>query len=185
MLIAAFDLATKTGFAIGPAGRIERSGSRRLKDGDDDIWRADRKLGIWLRDEFNFAKPDLVVVEAPMNMGGMIEKDEKADRGFRFRSNPNTISMLNGLVHGVHTLCGPFGIRCVNANVQTVRKHFLGNARPADPKRAVIARCHQLRLMPLDRRDDNEADAIALHVWASDVHGKPTTRDLFRSGDAA
>ena len=119
-----------------------------------------------------------------MNLGGMIEKDETSDRGFKFKSKPETIYLLGGLVATVHGICGPYGIRCINAKVQTVRKHFLGVGRPIDAKKAVIARCHQLRLIPIDRKDDNEADAVAMHVWASDNFGKPATKDLFR-GDAA
>ncbi|MBS4016787.1 MAG: hypothetical protein KGZ68_01000 [Dechloromonas sp.] len=177
-IVLAIDAATKVGFALGEAGKAPRSWSQRLKDGDDDPERAFKKLGITLRDLFMVEKPDLVIVEAPIQMGAMIEADSAAPRGFKFKSNPETIYLLTGLVAGVFTICGPYGIRCRKANVQAVRKHVVGKARPADPKKAVLERCWQIAYLPRDCRDDNRADAIALHIWASDHLCKPATREL-------
>lgn len=177
-LVLAIDAATRCGFAMGEAGKAPRSWSQRLKDGDDDPERAFKKFGIALRDLFALEKPDLVVVEAPMSMGGMIETDETKPRGFKFKSNPDTIYMLVGLVGGVFTICGEHGIRARKANVQAVRKHVVGKARPEDPKKVVLKRCWQIGYLPRDCHDNNRSDAIALHIWASDHLCKPTTREL-------
>lgn len=178
MRLLAVDAATTSGFALGAAGVVPRSWSQRLKGVDDDPERAFKKMGISLRDLFSVEKPDLVVIEAPMSMGGMVALDEQSPRGFKFKSSPETIYLLTGLVAVVFGICGPYGIPCRKAHVQAVRKHVVGKARPSDPKRAVLERCWQIGYLPRDVRDDNRADAVALHIWASDTLCKPATREL-------
>jgi hypothetical protein len=182
MRLMALDIAVRLGFAIGEAGKVPRSGSIRLKSPEDDPSRACRKLGIWLRDEFTLQIPDLVIIEAPVNIGAFIDWKDDGSKP-TFRSNPQTISLLHRLVGGVETLCGPYGVRCVSANVQTVRKHLLGVARPSEPKKAVIARCQMLGLMPKTSKDDNQADAIALHQFAGAHHARAIPSQLILHGE--
>jgi hypothetical protein len=184
MQIMALDLATCAGFAIGRAGGKPRSGSRRLKGGDDAPERAFRKLGLWLRDEFSFEKPDLVVCEAPVNLGAFVEGNQSSPKGFRFKSNASTIYMLQGFVAIAHGICGPYGVRCINANVQTVRKHFLGKARPENPKLAVLDRCRLLGYVDRDFADTDAGDAIALWDYACATYGRvaPAALHLFGEG---
>lgn len=184
MLVMALDLAVSMGWAIGRAGEKPRAGSHRLKSPDDPSQRACKRLGIWLRDQFSLETPDLVVIEAPINIGGLI--DWKKDSGEKptFRSNPETISLLHRLVGGVETICGPYGVRCVTANVQTVRKHVVGKARPENPKQAVLARCKMLGYLPKDSRDTDAADAIALHIYASDVICRATPAGIVLFGES-
>ena len=184
MIVCALDLAVKTGFAIGRAGERPRAGSIRLKDPEDAPIRALKRLGIWIRDQWTIEIPDLVVVEAPMNIGAAV--DWKASEGKpSFRSNPETIALLQRLVGGVETLCGPYGLRVIEGNVQTVRKHVLGVARPQNPKAAVLDRCKLLGYLPKDSKDTDAADAIALHIWASDVHCRVVPKDLHLFGERA
>lgn len=173
MLILALDLATNAGFALGDEGGTPRSWSRRLKTPEDEPERAFKKLGVELRDIFAIGKPDLVIVEAPMSMGGMVRKDEANERGFKFTSNPQTIYILTGLVGVVFGICGPYGIMARKANVQTVRKHFLGISRPKDPKLAVLAQCHRLGWLEKTCKDDNRADALALWQYAGAHYARP------------
>ncbi len=166
MRILALDLATKAGFAMGRAGEKPRAWSKRLRTSEDAPERAFKRLGIELRDLFTLELPDLVVVEAPL-AGGLIGN-----------SNMATVYQLNGLVGGVFTICGPYGIRCIKANVQTVRKHVVGRARPDNPKKAVLDRCKALGYLPPECFDDNIADAVAMHIWASDTEGRPALRGV-------
>jgi hypothetical protein len=177
MLIMALDLAVKTGFCIGRAGGKPRAGSVRLKSPHDPSSRACRKLGIWLRDQFAFERPDLVVIEAPVNIGAMIDWKKDGEKP-SFRSTPETISLLHRLVGGVETICGPYGIRCGDANVQTVRKHFIGRARPENPKQVVLDRCRLLGYVDRDFSDTDAADAIALWDWACATHARVQPREL-------
>lgn len=184
MLILAIDAATNCGFAMGKAGDRPRTWSRRLKAPADDPERAFKKLGIEMRDVFCVERPDLVVVEAPILMGAMAKADPETGE-VKFRSSPQANYLLTGLVGVVFGICGPYGVRAIKANVQSVRLHVLGKGRPADPKRAVLERMWLIGYLDKDCRDDNRADAAALHVWASDVHGKPATRSLHLFGEGA
>ena len=184
MLILSIDAATMAGFALGKAGERPASWSKRLKDGEDEPARAFKKIGCEVRDILAVNQVDLVVIEAAMSMGGMVERDD-SDRGFHFTSNPRTIQTLQGLIGAVHAVAGCYGVRTREGNVQAVRKHVLGRARPEDPKKAVLNRLHQIRYLDPDCWDNNRGDAVALHIWASDVFGKPATRDLHMIGGAA
>jgi hypothetical protein len=164
MRVMALDLATRTGMATAlSAAERPRVASWKLKDPEDDPSRAFRKLGIRLRDEFAIERPDVVVIEAPLMPGGA-----------KGHTNAKTHYLLIGLVAVAHGICGPYGIRCVEVSVQKVRKFFVGDARPQDPKRVVMARCHMLGLLPKTERDDNVSDAVALWSWGAATYGNPT-----------
>jgi hypothetical protein len=177
------DAATKCGFARGRAGEKPRAWSQTLKGPQDDPERAFRKLGILLRDQFTLAIPDLVVVEAPMLVGAMAERDRETGE-VKFKSSPQTHYLLTGLAAVVFGISGPYGARAIKANVQRVRKHVLGKGRPQNPKRAVLERMWQIGWMDRSCKDDNSADAAAMFLWASDTYGKPATRELHMFGEA-
>lgn len=185
MKILALDLATNAGFAFGDSSSKPSSWSKQLKSSDDEPERAFKKLGIELRDRFTFDKPDFVVVEAPMSMGGMVRRDEQDERGFKFTSNPSTIYLLTGLVGVVFGICGPYGIPARKANVQQVRKHFLGVARPQDPKQAVLNRCYQIGWLDRDCRDNNRGDALALFEYAAAHYARRQPTELMMFNEAA
>jgi hypothetical protein len=157
-LILALDLATMTGFAVGRVGEKPRFGTWRLKTSEDEHDRATRNLGCQLRDVFSFQLPDKLVYEAPMASSVM------ARMGNSNNAAGDLLLMLAGAVGGV---CGPYGVRMGKGNVQTVRKFFLGKARPENPKRAVIVRCRELGF---NVTDDNAADALALWHWEEAKH---------------
>jgi hypothetical protein len=185
MRILAIDAATRSGFCCAVAGVPNpRVWSERLKSPDDEPERAFKKMGIILRDQFAFEKPDLVIVEAPRQMGANIKAAPDDPRGFRFTTSPDTAYMLIGLVAVVYGICGPYGVRCISANVQTVRKHFIGQARPKDPKKLVLERAKLLGYVPRDCRDDNMSDACALFDWASATYARvtPASLTMFQEG---
>lgn len=159
MRILALDVATKTGAAYGPADGIPTSWSWKLKTPDDIPTKAARQLGIELRDFLGSSKVELIVIEAPIAPGALSH------------TNGNTIRLLHGLSMVVHGIAGPYGIRCIEANVQTVRKHFLGAARPENPKAHVLQRCKALGWLDVDCKDDNRADALSLWSFAAAQHG--------------
>ncbi|MCF1502174.1 hypothetical protein L0F51_00135 [Afifella sp. H1R] len=159
-IILTLDIATNTGFATGQPGALPRSGVVRLKKRDDEPMRAPRNLACWLRDQFVLSLPHMVIYEAPMATGAMLEAGNAS----------RTADLTWMLVGAVEAVCGAYGIPSKTVNVQTVRKHFTGRARWGDrqkAKRAVIERCHLLGLIPGDCRDDNRGDACAIFDWAS------------------
>lgn len=156
MSIMALDLATKFGFAIGEPHQVPRSGSKRLKDGEDPAARAYKRIAQWLRDEFILEIPEAVFVEKPISAmaGGL--------------SNSSTIIMLNGLVAVVHGICGCYGVRCVEVPVSTVRKRLLGRGRvTGDPKRLTLENLKMRGLLSSDCFDTDQSDAVAIHAYAS------------------
>ena len=159
-LIAAFDLATLTGYAIGRAGERPRFGTWRLKHPDDEPEQAWRNLGCKLRDECEAFRPDIVVYEAAL---------PPRAKGAEGITNSKTTVMLLGLPGALQGVCGCYGVRARKMYVQSVRKSFLGLGRPENPKRAVMAHC---RALGFDVKDDNAADALAIwHVQAGYVFG--------------
>lgn len=170
-LILALDLATRTGFASGAPGAVPRSGFLKLKDAEDAQSRAARNLGCFLRDELSVTRPDLVVYEAAMPAGAMLNAGNASV----------TADMAWMLVGAVEAVCGCYGVRTIAANVQTVRKHFTGKARYDSreaAKLAVVKRCHVLGLMRRSQRDDNQADALAVWDWAVAVHARRGPADF-------
>ena len=80
--------------------------------------------------------------------------------------NADLAAALLGFVAVAECVAGLERIKCHVESPATVRKHFVGNGRPKDPKGAVIARCKQLGWRP---RDDNQADALATWDYACSI----------------
>lgn len=164
-LILALDLGVTAGFAKGRPRDAVVSGSVRLKKPDQPIDVAFANLWAFLCDQFAIERPELVVKEAMLQLPafGPLETSQKTIRAH---------AAYHGIVEGC---CRAHDIEWRDASEATVRKHFLGTARVPggrpEIKKAVIARCHLLGLMPRDRHDDNQADAIATHDWACATFG--------------
>jgi hypothetical protein len=154
--ILALDLATKTGFAIGPAHAVPRSGSWRLKDGEDPPERAFKRLMIRMRDEFMLETPDLIVLEKPMfnNSQG--------------RTNSSTLYLLQGLIAVAVATAGVYEIRCVQVSVASVRTAILGRGKKiGDQKRLTLDNLKLRGALPADCFDTDRSDATAIHIYAS------------------
>lgn len=167
MLIFALDLGThRTGWAVGRPGQRHgvglRSGVQRLRHKDDDADIACGNLGCFLRDQFTFETPDLLIYEAtPLRVE---DQDGKANRGLY-----STVALFQ-LVGAVNAICAPYGIRRVKSHASTVTKFFLGHGkvqggRP-EKKRAFIAQAQAEGLIPDDCYQDDRADAAALWSFA-------------------
>lgn len=164
-LILALDLGVTAGFAIGRPGDAVTSGTVRLKRPGENIDVAYANLIAFLCDQFAIERPALLVKEAmlPLPAFGPLETSQKTIRAH---------AAYHGIVEGV---CRSHDVEWCDVSEATVRKHFLGKSRVPggrpEMKRAVIARCHLLRLMPRDRNDDNQADALATLDWACATFG--------------
>lgn len=160
-LILALDISkTKTGIAFGRAG--EKPTLLSIDGKDDDAAGAMAKLGKWLIDFIKVSRPDWLYYEAAL---GIIpaEYDEETGK-VRAKGNPQTTITLAKMTGVVEFVAAMKGIRCRTAHVQTVRKAFLGNGRPDQPKKYVKAMCRELGWTPANT---DEADAACVWAWAA------------------
>ena len=172
MRVLAIDPATVTGFAIGGAGTVPRSGSARLKLPADHRVVASHNMRCLLRDLTALDKPDLVICEDFLNPAGhksaaaailgvglfIIAEQWAYDRGYRFEA----------------------------VNRSTVLKHFIGVGRTGDrdvTKQAVIRRARLLKYIPVDCNDDNRADAVALFDYAGATFARVRPQPLVLFGE--
>lgn len=174
MRILALDIAKVTGFAIGPAGTITRSGSvklDRLNEGPAQM--TFNLLAFLVDDLFVFGAPDLVAIEAALNPAA--------------HKSANSVPYAFGGAYVASAISRRYGCRVEFINNDKVRKHFIGTARTGDrdkTKAAVIQRCIQLGYLPRDSRDDDRADACAIHDFASATFGRVRPSELMMFGEA-
>ena len=178
MIILALDVATRTGFAIGEAGKIPRSDTARLKKPGEDVQVAWRNIGFLLRDMFVLDKPDLIVVEAPMHPTA--------------QKSPDAVVLQWGAVSVVTFIGAAYEIPIEWVNAQTVSKHFVGQSRFSAQqggrdakKKATIQRAQLLGYIPKDCRDDDRADACAVFDYASARWGRVRPSNLVMFGERA
>ena len=158
-MIFALDLGVTSGFARGKPGDVPVSGTVRLKKPSESIDVAYANLIAFLCEQFEAHRPVLVIKEKMLAL-----------QAFAAMGNGEANVRAHGGYHAiVEGLCVRFGIPWDDVPDSTARKHFIGIGRTGDrdeTKRAVIARCHALKLMPADCHDDNRGDALAIHDWA-------------------
>lgn len=155
MLILALDLGTRTGFALGVAGRTPESSSVTLKKPSEAHEVAARNLARFLRDHTTGRRPDLIAVEHYQQPGGQ-------------PSDAAVISslLLAGALHG---FAGTHDIQIEAPYPSSIRKHFLGRANFGDRKvtnQAVVARSVALRYLPVGCDDWDRANACAVFDYA-------------------
>lgn len=171
--ILAMDLGTKTGWALGPAGACPRSGTVVLKHPDEPRDVCFSNMIFWLNDTLGRQpKPALIVKEAPFHLGA-----------FAKRGNSEAAVLLTYGLHAVvEGIAHRWEVPCRSVADGTVRKHFLGKGRIGDraaTKAAVLDRCRLLRLIPKDCKDEDRADALAVHDWAAATLGGKRDRELY------
>ncbi len=148
--ILALDVATQMGVAEGRAGEPPRSYTVRLGDAECSMAERAGKATRWIAEQLLIDKPDWIYIEAPLT--------------------PNASKSADATVVALTlfgAIAGPAECKLRNVrtgNVQTVRKAFLGHARPSNPKQRAKAMCEALGWSP---KTLDEADALALHWWAT------------------
>lgn len=147
-VILALDISkTCTGVAFGRVG--ERPTFLSIKGNDIDETAAMMKLGRWLIEWIRVSKPDHIFYEAAID---------------RVLSSAHTTIVLAKMVGTVEFITGMKGIAARKAHVQTVRKSFLGQGRPEDPKQHARLMCAAMEWAP---NNLDEADAAAIFYWGS------------------
>ncbi|GGC90599.1 hypothetical protein [Chelatococcus reniformis] len=166
-VVLALDLATASGWAIGPVGSRPRCGSLPL--GERGAPRRERaaELTKWLAAMLKLEAPRLIVIEQPLQPAVLVKIGGSLD----------TALLLYGLAVVAESVAHLRGVRDVRmADVQDVRQHFTGHrtfkatvhpltgkkiTARANGKSAVINMC---RMRGWDVADDDQADAMA--TWS-------------------
>jgi hypothetical protein len=160
MMLLTLDLATKIGFSFGePEDKAFSSGVHRLPSTGEDIAAFIQAFDDWLSERL--CDVTLCVFEQPI-----------------LPKITQLIILRKLYGQSAHLLwrCSQSGIRCEGVNVQTI-KSFMGirRNRGIDQKAEMIA---AVRRYGYDVLSDDEADAIALRLWA--LHTMfPATRCSF------
>ena len=144
MLVAALDLATSTGIALGEPGGAPVCRTESLGDPQHRGAALLRVVSTLIRE----SAPDEIVIEAPVLAMGATK-------------SADALRVLVGLAEIAKAASIYLRTPAVEIDVRTVRRHFLGfNPKGREAaKRAVLARC---RALGWRVRNDNEADAAAL-----------------------
>lgn len=171
--ICALDLATRTGWCMGPPGALPYSGSVRLKAPGETNENALLNLFRFLESELRRDMPALVIKEAMLPL-----------QAFRDLHNSAANVTMQMKLHGtVELACSLFGVPCVSVSVDTIRKHLLGRSKLGDrkaTKAAVVARCKLIGLIPRDAPDDDDrADACAAFEYACAHYARRAPEKLF------
>jgi hypothetical protein len=150
-LIWAFDIATNMGVAEGYAGERPILTTIRLSKPDDDAGDAFARALKYIATKMQGGRPDRAYIEAPIP--GM---------AMQGKTNADAIARLWGLA-----ACIEGALRCKNimvrrANIQAVRKRFIGhgNLKGPEAKRRTVELCNELGWEPPNH---DAADAAA--VW--------------------
>lgn len=178
-LLWALDLGNRMGFAFGEPGARPTSGIVELKQDGELQAVAFSNLLMFLAERWSASRPAVIVKEAP-----------KPLQAYKNMGNGQTAVTS---AYGMHAVVG---LVCVRLGLpqprdiaeSTVRKHFIGRSRLGtreETKAAVVARCHLLKLMRPDIHDDNQADAIAIHDWASFTIARRIPKKLHLFGETA
>lgn len=185
MLIAALDIATRTGVAIGEPGSKPRTDLWRLKAPQDHYDVVGGNIGKKIRDLCFLAstRPDLIVFESPIPP---YQDQGKGQRKDPIRRSIESILLPQRAVGAVQGVAECYGIEVMGVHIGKVRAHFIGGKSAGSPeatKQAVIKRCVALGYVPPGFKDDNICDALALFDWACAVRGRHVPRELIMHGE--
>lgn len=129
-----------------------------------DIGKAGHAYQTWLYKMIRAHGIELVAYEAPM-MGGTDKR--KGDGGLVM--NEATAFVLIGMAFSTEVIAAAAGARHIKAHVQTVRRYFVGNGRPENPKDVVRRQCERLGWSV---KNTDESDAAAVWSWAQSTNDK-------------
>jgi hypothetical protein len=157
--LLALDLATKVGWACGDTSTGDPvSGVHTLPSTGDDIGKFAGAFDDFLRGMSERYQPKLIVIEEPMvTTAG--------------RTTLATSLKLQGLCYHAELVAQQFKLKCRQVPAGTWKKAFCGPGAGKTSKNVkpypVVVACRQRGW--LDIKDDNEADARGLFVYACGV----------------
>lgn len=174
MLIDSIDQGRRSGYAFGPAGEAPaRRGFILLRESKEPRCVAFGNLIHYLDTLWRKRVPDLLIMEEPQSIVQWFESNKKKLRP----TDPNGVSSGYELTAIITGMAERYGIK----RVETVRRQSLlvhilgkGNGRlnREEGKAAIIAYMIQHGYVEENCKDDDMCDAIAMHIYASDVFAR-------------
>lgn len=176
--VLSFDLATRTGWAMGEPGRaVPMSGAVTLQKPKDDFGTMEQNIGALFVRLFSERTPSIVVWETPMTPEGWYRICQQQGR----MQNGASLIIQNVLAGILRRECGRKEVPFVEVARQTVLNHYTGHARwggREQGKAAVLRRAAIVKHMPFGSKDDDKADAIAGWSWACTKYGGAVPAEL-------
>ena len=152
--ILCLDLATTMGWCEGVPGEKPTSGTFRLAPVGSSAAAVHGGLVDWLAKRLTTFRYRMVVYEAPL--------DPRWSKQPRSAATARLLLGLCGITEGI---CHQTGHTVKEADVSGVRMHVLGARPPKGEGKTLVMQ--RLRLLGHEFRDDNEADAIAVWLYAT------------------
>lgn len=175
MMLAGFDIATRSGAALMEGDKIVHVEAFRPKgDGDAEIFHGFR---AWYRALLVSHEVQHVAIEQPLPTDIEVQ-DKRQNAAPGAKRNPITMKTylrLYGLRGHALEICDALNIPCREVHQGTWRKAFLGSGR-AD-KDAAVAQC---KLLGLDLKSKDAAESVGIVWWLNGEISKPVVPDLFQ-----
>lgn len=150
--ILAFDLATSTGWASGPAEPLKpQFGTHVFPSTGERIGRHQSNMRDWLVAMIEFEQPSYVIFEQPSLFG---------------KTTPTTMRKLCAGANTLEEVCDKLGVRCEQGNPSKIKKFWTGKGNAKKPD--MVARARKCGFAV---RNDDEADSIAHWFWAVFCYG--------------
>jgi hypothetical protein len=155
--ILAFDVATRTGWALGEPGQPPRSGAFRFGSPGCSENALLTHAYHWFLEIIMVNEPQLIVMEATLPNTFL--------RGKTTKAVADRLIGLQAILRVAAFKAAVYDIRTVQPN--DVRAHFIDmrRAKRKDAKRWVLAQCSRLGWLPEDCKDEDQADALAIWSW--------------------
>jgi len=159
--ILALDIATRTGVCEGRADAPPRFYTKTFAESGDEHEEAFERGLRWIAERLQVDRPDVIVVEAPVNPAAFMGRVDEETGRLGLSSNPATTIRLMGLWAVMAAAAKVKGIRYKRYNVQSARKTFIGagNLKGAEAKRRAFEMCRLLGWSP-NNRDESDAGCI-------------------------
>lgn len=182
--ILALDPATRTGWARGEPGQKPEYGAIVIRQPKEPWSVGFHNYGGFLGDIMRDRLPDLIVFEKPLDPYQWFAMGKKLGRP----QNGESLTSQHGLAGVLYREAGRRQIDVIEVDRQDVLGHFTGRRSWSSGKnagdgrelgkKAVIAQCVRLGIVPATCRDDDRCDAIANHDYASALYGRAIPAQL-------
>lgn len=178
-VVLALDLATRFGYAVGSADRVPIFGAVKLQSTGPEIGRFICEYEDWLTAEIERIRAALRKAKKERRVVVVFEKAILPGARTVFKggkkilipavTSPIVVAKLNGLACETERYCFRNKIACREAHMQSVRKFFVGKGNAKKPDTIQAARNAGFKL---EDDQNDEADAIATHAYASNMLAK-------------